>query len=50
MNLGTHMPDGERRKPIDIDVCRSKVKVHMFATLLSYLCCVPDFYFSLNSL
>jgi hypothetical protein len=27
MNLGTHMPDGERRKPIDIDVCRSKVKV-----------------------
>jgi hypothetical protein len=29
MNLGTHMPDGERRKPIDIEVCRSKVK---FAT------------------
>jgi hypothetical protein len=26
MNLGTHMPDGERRKPIDIEVCRSKVK------------------------
>jgi hypothetical protein len=25
MNLGTHMPDGERRKPIE--VCRSKVKV-----------------------
>ena len=25
MNLGTHMPDGERRKPIDIKVCRSKV-------------------------
>jgi hypothetical protein len=24
MNLGTHMPDGERRKPIDIEVCRSK--------------------------
>ena len=23
MNLGTHMPDGERRKPIDIEVCRS---------------------------
>jgi hypothetical protein len=21
------MPDGERRKPIDIEVCRSKVKV-----------------------
>jgi hypothetical protein len=27
MNLGKHMPDGERRKPIDIEVCRSKVKV-----------------------
>jgi len=27
MNLGTHMPDGERRKPINIEVCRSKVKV-----------------------
>jgi len=27
MNLGTDMPDGERRKPIDIEVCRSKVKV-----------------------
>ena len=27
MNIGTHMPDGERRKPIDIEVCRSKVKV-----------------------
>jgi CRISPR/Cas system-associated endonuclease Cas3-HD len=27
MKLGTHMPDGERRKPIDIEVCRIKVKV-----------------------
>jgi hypothetical protein len=27
MNLGTDMPDGERRKPIDIEVCRSTVKV-----------------------
>ena len=27
MNLGTHMPDGERRKPIVIEVCRTKVKV-----------------------
>jgi hypothetical protein len=27
MNIGTHMPDGERRKPIDIEDCRSKVKV-----------------------
>jgi hypothetical protein len=32
MNLGTHMPDGERRKPIDIEVCRSKaLSIHMFA-------------------
>jgi hypothetical protein len=27
MNLGTHMPGGVRRKPIDIEVCRTKVKV-----------------------
>jgi hypothetical protein len=27
MKLGTHMPDGESRKPIDIEVCRAKVKV-----------------------
>jgi hypothetical protein len=27
MNLGTHVSDGERRTPIDIEVCRSKVKV-----------------------
>ena len=27
MKLGTHMPDGERRKPIDTEVCRTKVKV-----------------------
>jgi hypothetical protein len=27
MNLGTHMPGGERRKPIDIEYCRIKVKV-----------------------
>ena len=48
MKLGTHMPDDERREPIDIEVCRSKVKVtlsmHMFATRLSYLWCVTDFY------
>jgi hypothetical protein len=25
MKLGTHMPDGERRKPIDIEVCKTKV-------------------------
>jgi hypothetical protein len=27
MNLGTHMPDGKRRKPVGIEVCRTKVKV-----------------------
>ena len=27
MKLGTHMPDSERRKPIDIEVYRTKVKV-----------------------
>jgi hypothetical protein len=27
MKLGTHMPDSERKKPIDIEVCRTKVKV-----------------------
>jgi hypothetical protein len=27
MKLGTHMPDGVRRTPIDIEVCRTKVKV-----------------------
>jgi hypothetical protein len=26
MNLGTHMPGGERRKPIDIEYRRTKVK------------------------
>jgi hypothetical protein len=33
MNLGTHMPDGERRKPIDIEVCRSKVKFTFISTM-----------------
>jgi hypothetical protein len=27
MKLGTYMPDGERRNPIDIEVCMIKVKV-----------------------
>ena len=27
MKLCTHMPDGEKKKPIDIEVCRTKVKV-----------------------
>jgi hypothetical protein len=39
MKLVAHMPDGERRKPIDIEVCRSNVKVtlsiHMFTTRLA---------------
>ena len=50
MKLGTHMPDGERRKPIDIEVCTSKVKatlsIHMFATRLSHLWCVTDFHYN----
>ena len=30
MTLGTHVPDGERRKPIDIEVCRSKaLSIHI---------------------
>jgi hypothetical protein len=27
MKLGTHMPDSEKKKPIAIEVCRTKVKV-----------------------
>jgi hypothetical protein len=27
MKLGTHMPGGERRKPIDIEDHRTKIKV-----------------------
>jgi hypothetical protein len=27
MKLGTHMPGDEMRKSIDIEVCRTKVKV-----------------------
>jgi hypothetical protein len=46
MKLGTHMPDGERRKPIDVEICRTKVKVttsknrtkirYFFPTFCSY--------------
>jgi hypothetical protein len=41
MKLGTHMPDGERRKPIDIEVCRTKVKVTIFKnrTKIRYFFC-----------
>jgi hypothetical protein len=39
------MPVGERRKLIDIEVCKSKaLSIHMFATLLSHLWCVTDFW------
>jgi hypothetical protein len=27
VTLGTHISDGERRKLVDIEVCRTKVKV-----------------------
>ena len=30
MKLGTHMTDGERRTSIDIEVCRTRVKVTSF--------------------
>ena len=42
MKLGTHMPAGERRKPIDIEVCRTKVKVttSINRTKIRYLFCV----------
>ena len=50
MNLGTHVPDGERRKPIDNEVYRTKVKatlsIRMFATRLSHLWCVTDFHYN----
>jgi hypothetical protein len=41
MKLGTHMPDGERRKPIYIEVCRTKIKVTTSKnrTKIRYLFC-----------
>jgi uncharacterized FAD-dependent dehydrogenase len=44
MKLGTHMPDGERRKPIDINVCWTKVKVTTSKnrTKIRYFCCCPS--------
>jgi hypothetical protein len=43
MKLGTHMPGGERRKPIDIEVCRTKVKVTTSKnkTKIGYFFCFP---------
>ena len=32
MNLGTHMPDGERRKPIDIEVVGQRSRSHCPST------------------
>jgi type VI protein secretion system component Hcp len=37
MKLGTHMPDGERWKPIDIEVCRSKVKGKKYKFFVLFL-------------
>jgi hypothetical protein len=40
MKLGTHVADGERRKPIDNEVCRTKVKVttSQNRTKIRYFC------------
>ena len=41
MKLGTNMSDGERRKPIDIEACRTKVKVAIYKnrTKIRYFFC-----------
>jgi hypothetical protein len=41
MKLGTHMPVGERMRPIDNEVCRTKVKVTTSKnkTKIRYLFC-----------
>jgi hypothetical protein len=38
MKLGTHVPDGERRKPIDNEVCRTKVKVTTSKNITNIRC------------
>ena len=38
MKLGTHVPDGERRWPIDIEVCGTKVKVTTSKTRTKIRC------------
>jgi hypothetical protein len=48
MNLGTHMPDGERRKPIDIEVCRSKVKVTTSKNRTKIYVCLCIMYYVLH--
>ena len=44
MKLGTHMPDGERKKPMDIEFCKSKVKVTTSKnrTTILYFFLFPD--------
>jgi hypothetical protein len=41
MKLGTHMPGGERRKPIDIEDRRTKVKVTTSKNRTSLWCLTP---------
>ena len=54
MTLGTNMSGGKRRKHIDIEVCRSKVKValsiHIIATRLSHLWYVTDLFAMLRDI
>ena len=51
MNLSTHMPDGERRKPIDIEVVGQRSRSHCpptcsqlgfrtFGALLIFIICI----------
>jgi hypothetical protein len=35
MKLGTHMPDGQRRKGVDNEICSTKVKVIIYPTFHS---------------
>jgi hypothetical protein len=37
MKLGTHMPDGERRKPIDIEVSSDNVLVKRYQITVLFL-------------
>jgi hypothetical protein len=42
MNLGTHMPGGERRKPIDIEDRRTKIKVTTSKNRIKIWVCVKQ--------
>jgi hypothetical protein len=46
MKLGTYMPDGERRNPIDIEVCMIKVKVT--TSYLQFSVYIIIIFFALN--